>query len=321
MEHTSPETNSPQFSLIVPCYNEESNIGPVLEQIALAMKPFGDYEVLLVDDRSSDATWMKIQEAAEADPKVKGFRLSRNFGHQAALYAGMSRAAGDAIITLDADLQHPPQMIPLLIEKWENGAQVVNTVRRETEQMPLFKSITSRLFYKLFSFLSGFPLEQGKADFRLMDRVVVDAILDMKERKPFFRGLISWMGFSQDQIEFTAPKRYSGETKYTLAKMVTLALDGTLSHSYVPIRLSILAGLLMTLVAVAYGMYAITIKLFWSQHSGLVPGWASIIALLSLFFGVMYLQLGLVGEYIARIYIEGKTRPIFVIADHTKKQR
>jgi len=305
-----------RFSLIVPCFNEESNIGPLLDNIFSAMEHFPDFELIFVDDRSTDDTWKEIKKASSEDSRVKGIRLSRNFGHQAALLAGLTQSTGKgAIISLDADLQHPPEIIPMLIKKWEKGAQVVNTIRKDNNSTSFAKRISSKAFYKIFSFLAGSKLEPGQADFRLMDRVVVDAILALKERKPFFRGLISWMGFKQEVIHFNAPPRFSGKTKYTLRKMILLAVDGSISFSYIPIRFSILMGFCMTCFALSYGLYAIIVKLFFSHLQGFIPGWASIIALISLFFGVLYIQVGLIGEYIARIYIEGKTQPIYVISE------
>ena len=213
----------PVISIVVPAYNEVDNLDALLEQIDKALDARADVEFIVVDDGSDDATWDLVCGRCALDPRVKGLRLSKNFGHQSALLAGMRQARGAAVITIDADLQHPPFLIPELLARWEAGARIVHTVRTDTGRETVAKRLTSRLFYAAFAFLSGVHLKPGMADFRLLDRRAVDALLDCGEGEVFLRGLVHWIGFPSATVEFQNQSRHRGDTRYTWRKMLRLA--------------------------------------------------------------------------------------------------
>lgn len=272
------------------------------------------WELMFVDDGSADQTWSGILGLCQADSRVRGVRLSRNFGHQAALLAGLSAARGDAVVSMDADMQHPPELIPTLIEKWQQGFSVVHTIRQDSLNLPLFKRITSRLYYRLFSYLSGVELSPGMADFRLLDRNVLDEILKFGEEGLFLRGIVQWVGFPATAVTYEAGRRHSGETQYTLRKMLRLAWHGVSSFSLVPLRLAILLGISASALSFFGVAYAIVGKL---MENDAIPGWASTIAIISVLFGVLFVFLAILAEYIGRILIEARGRPRFLIRDTT----
>jgi dolichol-phosphate mannosyltransferase len=244
--------------------------------------------------------------------KFKGLRLSRNFGHQYALMAGLANGKGDILITIDGDLQHPVKMIPELVNEWRKGYKVVNTARLDHPSTPLFKKISSRLFYKLFSFLSGVKIDYGMADFRLLDRQVVDDILQFREEGLFFRGIAQWVGYSSITLSYMSQERLHGTSNYSLKKMIKLAWNGITSFSTIPLRLGVFLGIVTSFIAFAEIIYAIGIKLFTDTA---VPGWASAISVFSFLFGVLFILLGIVGEYIGRILIEVRQRPRYLVAE------
>jgi len=303
----------PTLSIVVPAFNEAGNLErffeelePVLREIELA------WELILVDDGSKDATWEKIRLLNARDPRVRGIRFSRNFGHQYALLAGLSRARGDAVVSLDADLQHPPRVIAQLVEEWRKGSQIVHTVRRDPESVSRFKRTSSKLFYRTFSFLSGTHLADGMADFRLLDRQVVRSLLDFPEEGLFLRGLVHWVGFTSSSVVFECQPRFAGRTSYTLEKMLRFAWTGVTSFSLVPLRLSILLGLMTSAFAFEQGLEAVYGKLVLETN---VPGWTQTMVVLSLLFGVLFIMLGIVGEYVGRILIEVRRRPRFIVRE------
>jgi glycosyltransferase involved in cell wall biosynthesis len=296
------------ISIVVPVYNEQDNIRPLVEAVrqVLADRPF---EMILVDDGSRDATAETIESLAAEDECIRGLCLSRNFGHQYALAAGLKHASGDVVITMDGDLQHPPELLPHLLSKWREGYNIVQARRGETEGQSVGRRWTSRLYYKLFRFLCGIALEEGDSDFRLLDRSVVEEINKVQEGQLFLRGLIAWMGYRRAAIDYTAPARHAGQSKYSLRKMLRLASSGVLSFSPAPMRLGILAGLILSGLSFLEFIYVLLVKAFGAA----VPGWASTMALLSLVFGVMFLLLGLQGEYLIRIYERVQQRPAFLV--------
>lgn len=302
-----------KLSIVVPCFNEEGN----LEALARQSRPVldeltQDWEMILVDDGSSDGTWETIRSIHEQFPNIKGLRLSRNFGHQFALFAGLRAASGDAVITMDGDLQHPPSVIPELVRQWRAGFMVVNTLRLDGAETGVFKRVTSKLYYKLFSFLSGVELGRGMADFRLLDRKVVDQLADFREVGLFLRGLVQWVGFPATSVEFQCGERYSGSTKYSLKRMLKFAWHGVTSFSIVPLRTGILIGLMTALLSFAYLSKAVLTKILFGTT---VPGWASTVGILSFLFGVLFIFLGILGEYIGRILEQVRARPLFIVSE------
>ncbi len=270
------------------------------------------WEIIFVDDGSTDNTWNDINSLHNEDPRVRGVRLSRNFGHQHALLAGLNNAVGDAVISMDADLQHPPEVITLLVDEWRKGYKIVKTVRIDEQNISAFKKVTSKLYYRLFSYLSGVDIQSGMADFRLLDRQALDDILQFKEEGLFLRGIVQWVGYPSSIIKFNCRSRLSGQTKYTLRKMLKFAWHGISSFSLVPLRIGILIGLISSSLAFVSVFYAIISKLVMGSA---VPGWASSVAIISFLFGVLFVFLAILGEYLGRIMEEVRGRPRFIVSE------
>jgi len=312
-------TNGPQIdrleeeavasvSIVVPAYCEAGNVTKLHEELSEALSEL-TWELIIVDDGSTDDTWNEILALHREDSRVKGVRLSRNFGHQYALFAGLANSVGRVVITMDADLQHPPAVIPQLLKHWQDGSKIVHTVRIDHETIPLMKKLSSRIFYRIFSYLSGGDLSAGMADFRLLDRQVVDELLQFQEGHLFLRGLIHWIGYPSSKVEFQCRDRFAGKSKYNMRKMLKFAWTGVTSFSVVPLRLAIVLGLTMSLVSFCGLGYAV-----WGKVVGrAVPGWASVIAIESLLFGILFIMLGIIGEYIGRILEEVRRRPKYLI--------
>jgi len=292
-------------------FNEEGNVAPFVAAVVRVMREQGvAHEIVLVDDGSHDATWQRICEQAQLEPHVRGLSLSRNFGHQNALFAGMSHARGQAIITMDGDLQHPPAVIPELLQLWRDGYQVVTTTRDDSPDTGWFKRLASRWFYRTFSRLTGVPLSRGASDFRLVDARTRDAIVDMRDSDIFLRGIVSWLGFRSANVRFQADPRHSGNTKYSLKRMLRLSAGAMVSFSMLPLRMGIWLGLLTSLLAFVQIGYAV-IHFF---RGNTVPGWASVMVLMSLMFSVAFVLLGSIGLYLGKIYEILKGRQRFVVA-------
>ena len=268
----SQSNQDPFVSVVVPCFNEAGNIQALYDLLHPVLQEHTRYELIFVDDGSTDSTADLIHGLRAKNNSVKLISLSRNFGHQAALKAGLDHAEGDCVISLDADLQHPPELIPDLIKKWKEGYEVVFTQREEDPNLSWLKRATSKLFYRLAQKLTSVQIHQGTADFRLLDRAVVNVLKELDESYLFIRGLVSWVGFRQTAISYKASDRYSGTTNYTYRKMFSLALSGITSFSIRPLQLSIVLGLVIATLAGLYGIYVIYIFAFTEDA---MPGWAS----------------------------------------------
>ena len=299
------------LSLVVPVYNEEHCLPSFYAELAAVLKELGTrHEIVFVDDGSTDASLRIIERFQAEDPAVAVVALSRNFGHQKALTAGMDFAAGDVVITLDSDLQHPPALIPQLLQRWRAGAKVVHAIRRDTEKAGWLKSATSGGYYRLINALSATPIVVNAADFRLLDRQAVDLLKSMKEQHRFLRGMIGWLGLAEDSIDFVAPRRAAGKSKYTWRKMFSLATDGIVSFSVKPLRVALWLGMLSIAVNAIYAIYIFFGYFFLS---GIIKGWPSLILLIMFLGSVQLVLLGIIGEYLGRTYEQSKGRPLYVV--------
>jgi dolichol-phosphate mannosyltransferase len=304
--------NEPRYSIVIPAFNEEASMPALVQDMTWLMGQLdGTCEVLIVDDGSRDRTFALAREAQTADPRFRALRLSRNFGHQVALTAGLARSRGQAVITMDADRQHPVATVPTMIEKWCEGWDVVFGVMTERPSESAFKRISSDSFYKLIDRVSDTPMPRNAGDFRLMDRQVVDALLRMPERNRYIRGMVSWLGFRQIGVPYSCGPRQGGVSSYTVARMVKFATDALLSFSIWPLRAGLKLGFIVSGIAVMFGVVTIAMRLL--AHT--VPGWATIVVVTSFLGGVQLIVLGVVGEYVGRIYEEVKARPLFVLDD------
>jgi dolichol-phosphate mannosyltransferase len=299
------------ISIVVPAYNEEENILPLVKAIHEQFpQDRYHYRILIVDDGSSDGTLTVLEKIAQDDPHLFYLSLSRNFGHQNALKAGIDHAEGDAVITMDADLQHPPHLLKALIEKWEEGYDIVYTRRADNQNASFVKRKTGNAYYRMFNWLAEVNLDQGAADFRLMDRRVVDIFSQLEERDLFIRGLVRWMGFSQIGIDYEPAKRLKGKTKYSLRKMIVFAVSGITSMSIRPLYAAIYLGLTLSLLAVL--SIPFVIYSFQPRHH-IVFIWASLLVTIVFFGGLQLTVLGMIGLYIGKTYTQVKHRPLYLI--------
>ncbi len=304
------------LSVVVPCYNEEAVIVEThrrLAQVLDGMKDL-DWEILYVDDGSSDRTAELLREIQSKDERVRFIRLSRNFGHQVAFSAGLDYAEGDAVVVIDADLQDPPEVIPEMVERWRDGYEVVYGARIDREGETKFKLWTAKIFYRLLNRLSNLKMPVDVGDFRLMDRKVVDALRAMPERDRFLRGMVSWVGFRQVAVLYRRAPRFAGESKYPLLKMIRFALDAVISFSLVPLRLVVWLGFGAIGLAFLGIIYAIVLRFFFDP-SHWVRGWASIFVAVLFMSGVQLISVGIIGEYVGRIYGEVKQRPLYFVQE------
>ena len=295
------------ITIIIPVYNEEANIKPVCEEIGIQVKD--SYEILFIDDGSTDSTFHAIEEQSVRDHRVKCISLSRNFGQQNALMAGMKNASGDIIILMDGDLQHPPSLIPLMVSAIGNGHDLVHTFRNTTQNQSAFKKISSNIFYKFINSISDTRIEANGPDFKAFNRKVLNSILKFKEKELFLRGIFSWIGFKSTTLTFQAPARLHGNTKYSLGKLMRFALKGTTSFGFKPLRIALLLGTFISLTAFAFAVFALVAYF----KGATVPGWASLIIGIMLLGGTQLLAIGLIGEYISSLFIEVKNRPVYLI--------
>lgn len=322
---TKPQTNASKtrtessagrllLSVVVPCFNEEEAL-PVTNRrliAALDRAPL-NFEIVYVDDGSSDSTPGLLRQLQEGDERIRVVRFSRNFGHQMAITAGLEHASGDCVAVIDADLQDPPEIILELIRKWMDGYDVVYGVREEREGETAFKLWTSKAFYRCLARLADTRIPLDTGDFRLMDRRVVDSLLEMPERDRFVRGMVSWLGFSQVGVPYRREPRAAGATKFSFFKMLRFAMDGIFSFSILPLRLATWTGFTASGLAVL-GILAALVERFLGVQ-GIVKGWTSVVIAILFIGGVQLICIGIIGEYVGRIYGESKRRPLYVLRE------
>ncbi|MGP8215783.1 MAG: glycosyltransferase family 2 protein [Bacteroidia bacterium] len=299
-------------SIIIPCYNEEDNIALLYRLINEQLQGY-IYGLIFIDDGSTDNTLHVIRGLSEQNRAVKYLSFSRNFGHQNALKAGIDYANGDCVIMMDADLQHPPGIIPEMIKKWQEGFDIVYTLRKDNDSVSFFKKRTSKLFYRIVNYLSDIKVEDGAADYRLIDRKVADVFkYDFGEYFLFIRGLTSWVGFKQYAITYTPQERHSGKSKYSLFKMIGFALYGITSLSMKPLRLATILGMSVSILSFFYGLYALFASIFTNRT---IQGWTSTILTILFIGGIQMFLLGIIGEYLGKLFFEVKKRPHYILKD------
>ena len=306
------------ISVVAPVFNEHSTLPELHRRLTDVLGPLGPYEIVLVDDGSSDGSWDALLELAARDPHLRLLRLSRNFGHQAALSAGLDAARGEAIVLMDADLQDPPELIPQLVGKWQEGFDVVYAIRGEREGEPRLRLASISLFYRLLYRITSTEIPQNVGDFRLLSRRAADAITAMPERARFLRGMTSWIGFRQTGVQYTREARFAGESKYPPRKLLRLALDGITSFSTAPIKLVTALGFALVVFCVGVLAWTLYVRFFTSHHP---QGWTSVIAVVLLLGGVQLLSLGVIGQYVARIFDETKQRPLYLVDEVVENVR
>ena len=303
----------PVLSIVVPALNEGPNLGPLMERLAASL---GDtalrWEVIFVDDGSTDRTPETLRDLHEGDPRIGFVRLARNFGHQMAILAGLDAARGEAVVVMDADLQQPPELIPEMVKRWQEGARIVQAVRETTDKISPIKQMTSAAFYAVIRTLASVPIAPNAAEFFLVDRQVVDYLIQCRERSRFNRGLLSWLGFPREFVRYEAAARQAGKTKYNARRMTSLALDAIFSFSVTPLRIMGALGILSVVLTAIYGVYVLIAALFLGKA---VRGWPSLVALIGWFGSVQLLSLWAIGEYIARIYEDTVARPPYIVED------
>lgn len=311
----SSRSPHPLLSVVVPIYNEQDCVDEMVRRLSAVLATLDvDYEIVFVDDGSRDGTLGRLRSLTRENPQIRYISFARNFGHQFALAAGIDHASGDAVVSLDGDLQHPPELIPELLAQWRKGYDVVYTVR-VSNRGHATKEFWSRVFYWLMRKLTGVDVPTGGADFRLVDRRVADALRACREQFVFVRGLVPWLGFKRKAVPYEAAERYAGSTSYVFARMLRFALDGVFSFSIVPLRLISFVGVVTVLLGIVYGGYTLWIRLFSDQA---VSGWASMVGVMLVFSGTQLLSLGILSEYVGRIYEEVKQRPRYVVAETSK---
>ena len=304
-------TDVPDYSIVVPVYDEQEALPELYERLRWLLERLdGDAEVILVDDGSRDDSYALMLDLNRRDPRFKLLQLSRNFGHQVAITAGLDFAAGRAVIVMDADLQDPPEAALAMAERWREGFDVVYGVRRERRGETRFKRITAAVFYRLLQRLADVEIPADAGDFRLLDRKALDAYLAMREHDRYVRGMVSWVGFNQIGVAYNRDERRAGTTKYPFRKMIKFAADGIVSFSNAPLRLALGLGFLVSASSFLYGFVAILLNV---TGAFTVPGWTSIIIVTSFLGGVQLIVLGVIGEYVGRTYVETKGRPLYVV--------
>ncbi len=306
-------SHHPEISVIIPIYNEANNLAPLSARLSAVLEG-GDYsfEVILINDGSQDDSLEKIRSLCAQSPNYRALSLSRNFGKEVAITAGLDQARGDAVIIMDADLQHPPELITQFIEKWRQGYKNVYGQRQDRATDPRIRVIFTQLFYRLVEKYGDVSLPSGAGDYRLLDRQAVDALLSMRERARFNKGLYAWIGFSSVGVPYTVESRAAGESKFNFSRLMQFALDGFMSFSSIPLKIWTYAGLLISGFALAMALYYWTRTMLFGVD---LPGFPSLIVSITFFSGVQLISLGVIGEYIARIFNEVKGRPLYLVEE------
>ena len=309
------DSRLPLISVVVPCYNEEESIAETHRRLgSLAADRLGErFEFVFVNDGSRDQTLELLRGIAASDDRVRVVSFARNFGHQLAVTAGVDHARGDAVVLIDADLQDPPEVIEDMIDRWKEGYEVVYGVRTDRPGESRFKRVTAHVFYRLLNWLSDTPIPLDTGDFRLMDRAVADVLRNMPERDRFIRGMVSWIGFRQLALPYRRAERFAGSTKYPLRKMLRFASDGMISFSVKPLKLAMMTGLGCAAIACLGILWVLGARLLTSAW--VVPGWSATIIAILFLGGMQLLCTGILGEYIGRIYMQVKDRPLYVVGE------
>jgi glycosyltransferase involved in cell wall biosynthesis len=309
--------NLKKLSVVIPCYNEEKNILELHKRVSnISKKCFSsDYELILINDGSTDSTWSIIKKLSLEDPKIVGINLSRNHGHQIALSAGLSFVSGDVVLIMDADLQDPPELLPDMLKIYSQGCDVVYGVRNKREGESAFKKFSAYFFYRFINTLSDIEIPNDSGDFRLISKRVSDLLTSMPEQYRFIRGMVAWTGFIQLPFYYDREKRFAGETHYPLFKMLRFAIDAITGFSIKPLRIASYLGFLMFFISILFFVYIVVSYI----HGARVEGWSSIICSLLFLNGLQLLMTGVIGEYLGRIYVQSKNRPLFVISEVIKR--
>lgn len=304
----------PTLSVVVPLYNESQGVALLHQRLAgvLATLPVAGWEIVFVDDGSRDATFEAVAALAAADPAIRALRFARNFGKEAAMAAGLREARGQVVVLMDGDLQHPPELIPELLAEWRKGARMVTAVRRSRDTDPWLRRRLSQGFYRVFARISEVALEEGGGDFRLFDRKVVDAINSLPERTRFMKGITSWVGFSRATVDFEPEARAAGASAWSLLRLLSYAVDGLSAFSTLPLRVWSVIGVVLALLSGGYGAWLVVRTLIYGID---VPGYASTMVSVLFLSGIQLISLGVLGEYIGRIFTEVKGRPLYLIAE------
>lgn len=300
------------LSVVSPIYNERESVDELVRRLTLVLSELGEYEIVLVDDGSTDGSWAALCALAAGDGHVRLLRLSRNFGHQIALTAGLDAARGDAVVLIDGDLQDPPEVIPELVDRWREGFDVVYAVRAQRDGESRLRLAAIDLFYRLFRRMSATDIPADTGDFRLLSRRAVDSLARMPERARYLRGMTSWIGFRQTGVAYRRDPRFAGASKYPLGKLIRLAADGITSFSIAPIRLLTRLGVVMLVFCLGVLGWTLYVR-FFTQNAP--QGWTSLLAVVLLLGGMQMLGIGIVGQYIARIFEETKQRPLYFVAE------
>lgn len=302
--------SSIKISVVIPIFNEQENIQELLSRLVNVLKPIYDYEIILIDDGSRDQSSVMIAKACLENKNIKLISFSRNFGHQIAISAGLRYAAGDAVIVMDGDLQDPPEVLPMFIDKWKEGYEVVYAIRQKRKEN-VIKKFCYYLFYRLMSYLAPFDIPLDSGDFSIVDRKIVAILNSLPERNKFIRGLRAWSGFNQIGLEYERAARFKGKPKFTFKKLFKLAYDGLISFSDVPLKFASSLGLILVIVSFVAILYVAFVKIFIKQN--IIEGWASTTIIVLLIGGIQFLLFGIFGEYISRIFDEVKQRPEFIV--------
>jgi glycosyltransferase involved in cell wall biosynthesis len=307
---------SKTIDILIPTYNEQGNINTLVDRLTFSLPSKYNYNLIFIDDGSSDGSLDEIKKINNKRFSIQYLSFSKNFGHQIALKAGLDISKGDCSISMDADLQHPPELIPEMILKWEQGDDIVYTKRLDNSNVSFFKKVTANLFYKLINSLSGLEIEQGAADFRLMDKKVVEVFKSFNERNLFIRGMVNDVGFQKSFIEYEPERRFWGKSKYSFKKMYLFALDGITSFSVKPLHLATILGIFISFFSIIYSIYAVLI--FFTTDLA-ITGWTSILVSILLLGGIQLTVLGILGEYVGKMFLETKNRPSYIIKESKVK--